>query len=489
MGNSIFSYYISVNDAFIPELPRRETFGRYAVFTDGKTPFSVASNGDCQCAIFGLAVNVITGEDAELPELMLKNCASIETLIEYEKQLGGKYIILFRRGEQYYILGDATTSIPILYNIEGQFVCTSNPQYLLREKKYVADREYLRIRRSGDISQAMPFDITAYREIKQLIPNHYLEIDGRQAVRFVNSKQKQVPISVENATEIVSPMIDKLLQFYISRYKIYCPITAGRDSRVVLAFLMKSGADFRCYTIRHPHHRDDSQDLVIPAELCQRNELAYEQIADVEVSQELRKEADELFGERAYSLRTLQIAQTVKEYYGDGAILNGDIIGQVGKCSLHRDIPSFLATPGYFRCKLHNYSRGAKKQLKLWLKEIKASGESVNTFDLFSIENRLGRWAGQENLVYNSIGQVYLNIFNSRSIIYTWTAVKRSRRKRSLLHIALVEKINAALLEIPFEQETSFLVKLSKSSGLLYYTFSYLKYWSDKKKFQRRTSR
>ena len=120
------------------------------------------------------------------------------------------------------------------------------------------------------------------------------------------------------------------------------------------------------------------------------------------------------------------------------------------------------------------------------MKEIKTSGECVNTFDLFSIENRMGRWAGQTNMIYNALGQISLNIFNSRSIIYVWTAVIRRLRKRSLLHIGLIKYKMSALLDVPFEKDKGLIVKLSKANGICYLVASYLKYNIEKLLFLRK---
>lgn len=482
----VFSYFITESDITIPELPIKKEFGKYTVLLDTKTPFSYASNRSSECAVFGLAVNVFSGDNENIAERILENCRNMQEVVDYEKQLGGKYMLLFKKEEQYYIQGDATCSIPIFYNIDDVFVCSSSYQYIMDVKKYHIDSEYDVIRKSGDISQAMPYDITPCRKIKQLIPNHYLVINDKKAVRFVNSNNTQKSISVEKAAETVLPMIENLLAYYRRYYKIYCPITSGRDSRVVLAFLMNSTDDICCYTIKHPEHHDDAQDIVVPVELCQKNNIAHKLIDDVVVTDILKNEMDLLLGEDNYSQRTLRIAQTINENFCDGAIVNGDIIGQVGKCSLHRDIPSVFATPSYFRCKLHNYSKEAKKQLGLWLEEIKASGEKVNTFDLFSVENRMGRWAAQENLIYNTIGQLYLNIFNCRSIIYTWTAVSRKKRKLSLLHVDLIREEAPQLLEIPFERDESIMFKISKATGMLYLLSSYAKFYIERMRFEKR---
>ena len=480
----VFSYFITDNstakDLSFSELPVKRSFGDYTVFTDTDTPFSYCCNGETECAIFGLAVNVVSGESNGLTDDIVKNCKSIQNAVEYEINLGGKYILLFKHGGDYYVQGDASCSIPVFYNTEDAFVCSSNFQYIVNLKKYHADNEYVKIRNSGDIFQAMPYDITPYRQIKQLIPNHYLSVNKRASVRFANFLEKQKEISVDEATQIVHPMIEKLTSFYLKKYKIYCPITSGKDSRVVLSFLLNSKEKFCCYTIRHPEHNDMTQDITVPIELCKKIGIEHKLVEDIVVSESVKNRADNLLGVNNYSSRTLRIAQTIKEYFGDGAIINGDIIGQVGKCSLHRDIPDAFATASYFRCKLHNYSIEAKQQLKLWLDEIKSSGEKINVFDLFSIENRMGRWAAQINLLYNSIGQISLNVFNSRSIVYTLTAVSRTERKKAYVHISLINKTEPKLLMVPFEKDLSAFVRVSKINGITYLLASYLKYFAEK---------
>lgn len=488
MHDSIFSYYISEKKASIKGLDKTVEFGKYSIFADSRTPMDIAVLDDRQCIVFGYAVNVINSECDELARKILNKSNSVEDLVEFEKELGGKYIIFLKIEDEYFIQGDATCSIPIFYNVDNDFICSSNFNYILNFKNYEVDCVYGKIRRSGDISQAMPYDITPYKEIKQLLPNHYLKINEseRKAIRFINAYSKQEDITVQQATEIVSPRIDILLNYYLQHFKIYCPITGGKDSRVVLAYLMSKGVDVECYTIKHNEYMDNAQDIAIPNQLCKENGLRYKLKKDIELMNYHIEKADDILGKDAYSMRTLQIALNIKSDFGDGAIINGDIIGQVGKCSLHRNIPSIFARPSYFRCKLHNFSNQSKKQLARWLDEINCSRENVNTFDLFSVENRLGRWAGQENLMYNTMGQIYINIFNSRSIIYVWTAVKRSKRMKSLLHLDLINEKQKKLLNNPFENDEGLVGKVLRKNWVFYLLGSYVKYYRDKALFKAR---
>ena len=483
LEESIFSFYITDDSNYISALPVKKTFGKYNIFIDKRTPYDAVAEGNRTFAVLGIATNVLTGDCNNIAKKALANCSNVNDVVNYEKQLGGKYILLCKLNDSYYILGDATCSIPLYYNVDSNFHCSSNYILIKDFKKYSVDEEYSKIRNCGDLSQAMPYDITPCREIKQLLPNHYLKVQNAKAVRYVNATAEQPILSIDKAVELISPMIRNLTVYYSDLYKIYCPITAGRDSRVVLSSLLDVNTDCFCYTIKHGEHSDADQDIVIPSDMCSKLNVPYELIHDVVVTDELIGKAEDMFGKKNYSTRTLRIAQTIKEHYADGAIINGDIVGQVGKCSLHRDIPRVFATPSYFRCKLHNYSSDARKQLKLWLNEIKNSGEKVNTFDLFSVENRMGRWAGQENLIYNSLGVVYLNIFNSRSIIYALTAVKRNERKLSLVHKELINQWYPALNDFPYKNTQSKLIRISKANGMNYLLSSYVKYYMDKKKF------
>lgn len=477
----MFSFLLT-EESVAAGFEKSAAFGRYSFFFDENTPLQTAKNGENELLLYGYAVDVTSGEFQQLAETVLKKSSDIDALLKTERTLGGKYVLLYKAGDAYYVIPDASASVPVFVCEAGTAVCSSHSTLFGQ----TTNPELMKIRHSGDISQAMPYDVTEYRGIKQLLPNHYFAVNARCAVRFVNESDPSVPLSAAEAAAVTAPLIQTLTQYYLSQFDCQCPITGGRDSRVVLASLIScTDKTVGCYTMRHDGMTEESSDIAIPLKLAENDRVSHRVIEDVAPSAELTTMADEWFGKGLYSKRTLMLANTVKAHCGKAAVINGDIIGQVGKCSLHRDIPQMLATAGYFRCKLHNYSREAKALLKTWLADIRNAQEKVNTFDLFSMESRMGRWAAQENLQYNTLEQAYLNIFNSRSIVYVWTAVPRKQRKRSAVHIELIRLLYEDLLAVPFEGESSFLAKLAKSNGLFYYLFSYLKFWMQKAGFKR----
>ena len=464
----------------------KENIGRYILLADGQTPLQRADSGDRTVIIYGYAVDVFSGESENLAEELLMSSHSINDITERERKLGGKYLIFYADKNECFCLGDATCSVPLFYTLGLKGIkCCSNPEMIISNYGLKPDKYLQSVRDSGPINQAMPFDVTPYKEIKQLIPNHYVDFSEGKAVRFVNSKEKQKRISPAKAAEITAPMIEKLAEFYLSKFNIYCPLTSGRDSRVVYAYLKKINPDVESYTIWHDRFNKDDQDWQTPLKLSELTASEHKQLYKEEITPQIKAYMDDILGVDGYPQDAFVLAVTVNKHFADSATVEGDIIGQVGKCSLHRNIPQLLATPAYFRCKLHNYSSAAKDLLGQWLKEIKRSDEKVNPFDLFSIENRLGVWASHTHLIRNVMGQMYVNIFNSRSIIYTWTAVNRAERMKSAIHVALIELKYPELLQVPFEQDKSGLVAFAKSNSFVFYFASFAKYFVQKIKFNK----
>ncbi len=484
---NLFSFLLcdkKIKDGFVSDYEIQTDVGDYTLFTDCRTPLHHTVNGDRELVIFGYAVDVFSGESDTLAETVLNETETLADVIKREKNFGGKYVVFYCESGKIFCLGDATYSVPIFYGIglDG-FACCTNPKLIIDMFSLKTDKTLQAVRDSGPLNQAMPFDVTPYREIKQLIPNHYLDVSVEKAIRFVNSLERQDVISPQKAAEITAPMIEKITEMYLSQFKVYCPLTSGRDSRVVYAFLKSLTDDVNTYTIWKDRFKSDDQDWSVPVKLTELAATYHEQIYNEDVTAEQKRIMDAVLGVNAYPDDAFQLTVTVKKHYEGCATIEGDIVGQVGKCSLHRDIPLSFATPAYFRCKLHNYSDGAKKLLKMWLNDINCAKEKVNPFDLFSIENRLGVWASHTHLIRNTMGQPYVNIFNSRSIIYVWTAVDRALRMKSEIHVELIKLKAPELLQIPFEKDKSGLVNIAKSNKFIFYFASFAKFYVQRAKF------
>lgn len=454
------------------EIVESHAIGSYDLLVRPNAPVSYRRCGETEVLVLGYVLNLAeNGKDF----CNLRDVKSIDDLLAQEFEWGGKYVIFFFQKERLYIIPDATSSIPVFcYELQGELVASSNSRRIAEYYALAEDAKKHKVFCSRDIVQAMPFDITEYESVKQLLPNHYFDVNRHIIQRVIIEHRIEKRISVKDACDATIEKIKRLVGFYAESFNIACPITGGYDSRVILAFLIAGNYEFVNYTIDHDKTQKstDVRDSLIIAE---RFGLAHRIILDEEVNSDLRKRADVYFGRFKYDNSTLEIANTIRLNYGEYAILQGDIIGQIGKSSLHRNIPTVLATARYFRCKCHNYSCEAITYLNEWIQEIKQSKEKTNIMDLFSVENRLGRWRGQQYLIEHLCGVNAMNIFNSRSIIYAWTRVSRLDRYKCKLHDEYLLRMLPQIREIPYDKGR-WSHKLFKSNWMLFYLASWAKY-------------
>jgi len=81
-----------------------------------------------------------------------------------------------------------------------------------------------------------PFGLTPYRHVRRVLPNHYLDLEGWKAVRHWPGKAElTVDYDTDRAVKEIVSIIKNNLQAISKRYRIHMGLTAGRDTRLLLA--------------------------------------------------------------------------------------------------------------------------------------------------------------------------------------------------------------------------------------------------------------
>jgi hypothetical protein len=96
------------------------------------------------------------------------------------------------------------------------------------------------------------------------------------------------------------------------------------------------------------------------------------------------------------------------------------------------------------------------RDIKQHLSSISSRELNKHKFDLFALENRLGRWSSQTNNLYSLMGVNSLNIYNCRKIIFDWMRIPRALRSANIIHNTINDTINHKLKEYPFNQDNKF---------------------------------
>ena len=332
--------------------------------------------------------------------------------------------------------------------------------------------------RCSDSAKTLPGDLTLIEDVWQLLPNHYYDSEKQGGVRFdTRDKRFAKAMPVEQCVAFTLPLLLNITKQIKKDFQIHCPITGGWDSRIVLALLKQEqeqvSADY--YTLRHQMDPLKDADLCVPRQMAEDYGLTYKVIEDLRAPDELAADFDLIFGENTYSKYFLSLAYTLQQNLNGGAILNGDIVGQIGKASLHRNVPASLFGPRYYCCKLHNYSAGAYSVMKQWKEQAYSVSSAREVCDLFTEEMRLGRWAAAENLIYSTLGLVWINLFNCKKIICSWEMVARKERMSSLIHKGYLKQLDGSLLHYGVNASEPKLYAFFKRNAFGFYIATYLK--------------
>lgn len=265
--SSVFSYCICKRELLGCEAVKVRV-GEYHVYTNRNTHFEYREDPDVSLFVIGIAACLNTGESAL--DWLWKHKQSITSIVEAEKFLGGKYVLFIRIKDSYFILGDATCSIPVFYaKCDDGAICSSIGYQIAEEQGLSVDSALLEIREGGDSSRTMPYDYTIWKGIKRLLPNHYLDVNRMCVIRMVNQPVLLSPQSAEQAAEISLPFIKRLAEYYMRKFSVACALTSGRDSRAVLSVLGCS-KDIPIYTMKHNEFAENTPDIVVPKQIAAR---------------------------------------------------------------------------------------------------------------------------------------------------------------------------------------------------------------------------
>ncbi len=473
---AVFSYMISKRkfDLFSKHkiVNKKDLVINYTSNTDVLT----SQNDLCEVTIIGLCVDshseIRRNEIADW--IISQPYENIVSFFNTCNRFAGKYIIVYCYRDELFIWGDATCSIQINYSFYKEDICISSADNLVALYFGFEVSDYSKkIREGSDLSQPLPNDLTMFDDVKALLPNHYLDISNKKVeriqlnVRPISSNEK-INLILNNTIDLVSNIVKE----YNQEYSLVCPLTSGYDSRVVFSFLRNVVTELQCYTFKHTGFTKKTGDMWVPKKICKTFSNSHTIIQDMAAPASFTEELKKIIG-NYHSNYTINLAYTYNSAFYGKALLNGDIIDQIGKSLLGNAIPTFLANASYFQCKIHNCSVLSKKEISEYLHTVKHNNEFNYIFDLFAMENRCGRWASQGGMIYSICGINSLNMFNCRELILQWIALPRKLRTKKIIHNAIFSARDEKLMDIPFNPDDTYAIL--KNNWVLFYLASYIK--------------
>lgn len=425
---------------------------------------------------------------------MLKNCNKIQDLFGYLEPMGGRYAILACLKNNKIMLNDPTGFRQIFYMKDkaGKLWAASQTSLLSEIFGLSLDKELEKDLYSLPIfvrtnEYWYPGELTAFRDVRHLLPNHYLDLNSFRQIRFWPpsriSGQK-----VEDCVEKCSQILGGLYRGIEKRYKIAQTVTAGLDSRIVLAASRHMGEKINYLTYTNNSLSNNRADIVVLIRMLQALGLEHkilfrEDTMDKEFERIYRQNVTTArfeHGLNAYSLYLYFMEQ------GKEMVLINGVCGEITRSIYH--LPVMISINSRSLCALSgmNGSLLALEQFENWIKKSKdvCDESGISLLDLFYWEQRVGSWAamyyGEYDIAFESFSPM-----NCRLLLKNMLGVKDKFRSEPyyILHKQLIRKMWSETLKFDINPSQKLsdkiLINLKRTPlhGIIK-TIKYLKYCS-----------
>ena len=379
-------------------------------------------------------------------------------LLEASARYGGRWLLIAAYGDETFLFHDALGLRQIFYTDVTQtrdLWIMSQPGVALGVLPLTPDTQALAYTDTQTFrcthEYRWPVAASPFKELRHLLPNHWLDLRTGISRRFWPCAPLE-QLSVDAAVERLQVLLPGLVRAAASRHDLVLSLTAGLDSRVVLAAARGVIDRIRIMSLRQGRQSDNHPDIEIPARLLGRLGLAHDVVrAPASMSPEFAlqfkrntHQAHDHYGHDA---------EVLLQHYGRSyAALTGSG-AEVARRPYHakmpyldrtRSTPEMLAWLEYGSVHPFLVTHFAD-----WLRT--ADQPHVKLLDLFEWEQGFGTWGAMVQLEFDVAWRDIFTPYNCRAVLSTLLGVpERYRSDRDpYLCRTFIERTWPALLQEP----------------------------------------
>lgn len=420
-----------------------------------------STKGEVQLTLLGFAVNPFEPDKSnqQILDDIIKSSISFDEVIRKSEPLGGRWIIIYKNKNSLFIFNDPCSNRPVYYHTElgNDILCGSDPaimNYFVKLKKDNSPEIAEVMNHPGyEIKEkAWIGSFTIFKGVLHLMPNHFLDIRQKQVTRFWPWKPIE-NIDFNTAVETCSEILKGSITAISKRSKLAIAVTAGWDSRVMLAASKDISKEVTYFVSVKGTEKDNYFEVLIPKNLLKKLDLPfYIQKCDDDIEPEFKKMIE---NNVSMSRTYLQKAKNIYKYHldFDGMISVNGNISEIGRVCIRPLIPTKMSGENLVKLYIFNYGGNYFiTQFNRWIDEIKIHCEqnNLNIYDMLYWEQRLGNW-GSVYPAELDIAIDQFSPFNNRLLLTTMLSVKEKFRKFPdyKLHYKIIQKLWPETLQVP----------------------------------------
>lgn len=293
---------------------------------------------------------------------------------------------------------------------------------------------------------------TPYKALLRLLPNHYLDINTGTSRRYWPETSIRT-LGMDECVNIVSEIMQGMMRALSNRFNLAMGVTAGLDSRVVLAASKAVKDQISFITVRQSRMKDNHADIMVPSSLLTKLGIEHEVIGapasmGAEFSSAYKKHvflAHDHYGADAEAI--------AKRFHREKVVITGSG-AEVGRCAYRDKLPGSSVrefTPSDLsRLQGMGSIRFVIKHFSDWLTDT-GDRHNVKLLDLFEWEQGHGNWLATTQLEMDMAWKDIFTPYNCRDLLVALLSVDEAYRRPPghLLFKGLITSMWPELLSEP----------------------------------------
>jgi hypothetical protein len=422
-------------------------------------PFRCAPAADgAQLLLLGFLVDPASPEQTD-QQTFERLCQSrgLEELLRATEGLSGRWVMFHLYQGRVRVFNDATGLRSVYYSVAGQESwCFSQPGLYRRVRpvEYLPEAiEFIRSKQSQkDVEACFPAASSPYGAVAHLLTNHYLDLQSRTTTRFWPTAPLEL-MELEPAVEEAARILQQSMRAITARGRVAFAVTAGRDSRTLLAASRAVTDRLWAHTFIHGELNMASPDLRISSALCRAAGLTHHTLPCRQSMSEPFKSVFMNNHDPAHRVWGCICQGLLDSVPADMICVRGNV-SEAARCVFYPSgiHPAILNGSDLARrCKMPP-SEFARRHFDAWLAEAAPKAElGYRILDLFFCEHRMPNWLAVSQTEFDIVHDTFSPYSNRRLLTLMWATPPALRIKpQCTMHRELIGTMWPELLAFPF---------------------------------------
>jgi hypothetical protein len=451
-------------------------FGNYYVYVHPLLPFKKIDAKNVKILLLGYIIDPHSPhlQDDEILLYICNNTQTVDDVSELLYPLSGRFALFIEINKQLFVFHDPCGFRTVTYTKTDEGLIFGSDEQIINEiitlKKGEKFAEYENSELKKELENWIFAGVSLYERTYKLIPNHYLKTDALIQIRYFPNKKV---IKTDDIESIVKKSIGILVGTFSAlkhrNYSLACTVTAGRDTRLLMAFLDNSCEDVFYYTMSYRSVVNNHYDIKVPAKILKELGI-HHNIFDCTSSPSVDFLSVYMKNSTMAHEELCAICYGMDKYYPkerlnikglSSAIPSWRYSSTLIGFSCYED---FVNKVGYYSQLELSFN---EKALKQWFDEAKFFQDNfyISLLDLVYWEQRCGSWAAQGQLEWDIVQETY-NPHNNRELLYTMLTLHHNYRKKhdNKLYKKIISNKTPILLKFPYDNEKNLIIKLFKTT-------------------------